>query len=54
MVSPEQAAQIADLSLRTVYRWVEAGTVHFIEDRTQFLICVPGLFAASAKNTKRN
>jgi excisionase family DNA binding protein len=29
MISPEQAARIAGVSLRTIYRWIEAGNVHF-------------------------
>jgi excisionase family DNA binding protein len=39
MVTPEQAAQIAGVSTRTIYRWIEAGAVHFIEDGGRLLVC---------------
>jgi excisionase family DNA binding protein len=44
-VSPEQAAQIAGVSTRTIYRWVEAGTIHFLEDCGHTYVCVPALTA---------
>jgi len=31
MISSEEAAAIAGVSSRTIYRWVEAGRIHFIE-----------------------
>jgi len=31
MLSPEQAAELRGISTRTIYRWVEAGRVHFAE-----------------------
>ncbi|HKS91869.1 MAG TPA: hypothetical protein VJQ83_08065 [Tepidiformaceae bacterium] len=48
MVTPEQAGRIAGVSTRTIYRWVEAEAVHFIEDCGHPLICVPGLFHRTA------
>ena len=32
MLTPEQAAQVAGVSTRTIFRWAESGTVHFIEE----------------------
>jgi hypothetical protein len=43
MVTPEQAGQIAGVSERTIYRWVEAGTIHFLEDSGHTYVCVPAL-----------
>jgi hypothetical protein len=31
MVIPEEAARRAEVSTRTMYRWVDAGRVHFVE-----------------------
>jgi hypothetical protein len=31
MVTPEQAARIAGVNERTIYRWVESGKLHFIK-----------------------
>jgi len=56
MVTPEHAAQIAGVTQRTIYRWVDAATVHFVEDRGSVLICVPALtlHAALASDTTRH
>lgn len=43
MVTPERAAKIAGVSERTIYRWVEGGKLHFIENAGHLLICVPAL-----------
>ena len=48
MVNPEQAAQIAGVTSRTIYRWVEADRVHFTEDCGRLLICVPALSVLTA------
>ena len=41
MITPEQAAAQAAVSVRTIYRWVEAAKVHFIETHEgRLLICV--------------
>ena len=39
MVTPECAAQIAGVSVRTVYRWIEARTIHFREEKGHLFIC---------------
>jgi len=45
MVTPEHAAGITARSVRTIYRWVEAGEVHFIEEPAGVLICVSSLLS---------
>ncbi len=40
LVTPEEAAVLAGVSTRTVYRRVEAGQLHFVEtDAGRLLIC---------------
>jgi hypothetical protein len=43
MVTPEHAAQIAGVTPRTIYRWVDAGCIHFVERSGHLLICFPAL-----------
>ena len=31
MVTPEQAAAVAKVSVRVIFRWMELGAIHFIE-----------------------
>jgi len=31
MIRPEEAARIAGVNTRTIYRWVEEGKIHFSE-----------------------
>ena len=45
MVTPENAAAITARSVRTIYRWVEAGEVHFIEEPGGVLICISSLLS---------
>jgi len=53
MVTPEQAVQIADVSLRTIYRWIEAGSIHFIEGRDRStLICLDSLSSQQTQETE--
>jgi hypothetical protein len=40
MISPEAAAAIAALTVRSIYRLVESGGIHFIEKPDGLLICV--------------
>jgi hypothetical protein len=43
-VTAPEAATIADTSQRTIYRWAEAGRVHFIEpDDDSLLVCFDSL-----------
>ena len=49
-ITPEEAAVLANVSTRTVYRWVEAGRLHFIETaRRAILICPNSLSRARDK-----
>ena len=38
MLTPDQAATIAGLSSRTIYRWIEAREVHFSETSEGYLL----------------
>ena|SRR5262249_36053111 len=48
MVTPELAARMNGVSALTIYRWIEAGAVHFIEDCGYLLICVPTIRHAAS------
>ena len=49
-ITPEEAAVLANVSTRTVYRWVEAGQLHFIETaKRALLICPNSLSRATDK-----
>jgi len=54
MVTPEQAAQIAGVSTRTIYLWLESGAVHFVEDREHLLICVSAISLHKEKRMRRS
>jgi len=44
LVPPERTAVIAGVAVRTINRWVEAGSVHFVEtDSGLLLLCVNSL-----------
>jgi hypothetical protein len=48
MVSPDEAAVIARVSSRTIYRWVEAEKLHFIEtSQGTLLICIGSLLKST-------
>ncbi len=43
-IAPEQAAALANVSVRAIYRGVEQGQLHFVEaNETQLLICLNSL-----------
>lgn len=45
MISPEQAAALVNVTPRTIYRWIEAQLLHFIEESNgRLLICRNSLF----------
>jgi hypothetical protein len=49
-ITPEEAAVRADVNARTVYRWVEAGKLHFIESANQApLICLNSVLRSTDK-----
>jgi len=39
MLNPEEAAAIAQVSTRTIYRWIEAGEIHHVETQECLLVC---------------
>ena len=41
MLTPDQAATIANVSSRTIYRRVEAGEMHYLETAEGFLLICP-------------
>lgn len=50
MVTPEQAAVIARVPLRVIFRWVELGAIHFIEGTDGSLaICLSSLPATGTQ-----
>jgi len=52
MVSPEEAARIVGVTPRTIYRWVDAASIHFVEEDSHVLVCLPALsIHASAPDT---
>ena len=47
-VPPEDAAALAGVSTRTLYRWVEAGQLHLIETAEQSpLLCLNSLLSST-------
>jgi predicted site-specific integrase-resolvase len=44
MITPDQAAMLADVRTRTIFQWVEVGKVHFVETPDgKVLICANSL-----------
>lgn len=44
MLTPEQAALVARVSTRQVFRWLEAGRLHFVETASLSpLVCLASL-----------
>lgn len=53
MVRPEEAARLAGVSTRTIYRWVESERVHFAEDSVGgLLVCLSSLKSGARKGTE--
>lgn len=47
MITPNEAARIAGVSSRTIYRWIEEARIHFIENTSgSILVCAGSLGAA--------
>lgn len=48
MITPDEAAALCEVSTRTVYRWLEQGSIHFSETEAGSLfICLRSLAATS-------
>lgn len=53
MLAPEEAAALCGVSPRTIYRWVEAGRVHFAETPDGRLsVCLASLPEAHAEDRR--
>jgi hypothetical protein len=51
MLAPEEAAEVAGVTVRAVYRWVEEKRVHFIEpDSGRVFVCAESLQALLRSN----
>jgi predicted site-specific integrase-resolvase len=49
MTAPESASHFTAVAPRTIYRWIEAGKVHFVEPSPgAVLICLDSLARAAA------
>jgi hypothetical protein len=47
MLAPEQAAVLAHVPVRMIYRWVETGAIHYREaPNGSLIVCVKSLVAA--------
>jgi len=52
MVKPEEAARLAHISVRTIFRWIEDGCVHFTETFNHgILICPTSIMAMNFDET---
>lgn len=47
LIAPEEAAVLAGTSTRTIYRWVEAGRLHFAETADGKLLVCPNTLPIS-------
>ena len=45
MLTPEEAAVVAAVNARTIYRWTEAGLLHFAETADGLLLVCPASLA---------
>lgn len=52
MLRPEEAATVAGVTARTIYRWVEAGKIHFKETDAGFLLVCFNSLTASGNDEK--
>jgi hypothetical protein len=53
LLAPEQAAALTDVPPRMIYRWVEAGTIHYREEPNgKLTVCVKTLLAAGKEVRK--
>lgn len=46
MVSPETGSRLFGITQREIFRHIESGAVHFVEDRGSLLVCLRSLTAA--------
>lgn len=43
MISADEASALMNVSSRSIYRWIEAGRIHFREDRGGLRVCADSL-----------
>ena len=49
LLSPEQASTVTGIPARSIYRWVEAGTIHYRETANgKLIVCVKTLLILSS------
>jgi hypothetical protein len=54
LVAPDEAAVVTGISTRAIYRWVEAGVIHFLENANgSLLVCLNSFPAAVGANAFR-
>ena len=54
MITPEDAATIAGTCVRTIFRLIEAGTIHYVETPAGTVhVCVVSLLSLHDKDTTR-
>ena len=46
MVLPETGSRVLGVTQREIFRHIESGAVHFVEDRGSLLVCLRSLTAA--------
>jgi hypothetical protein len=48
MITPDEAAALCEVNTRTIYRWLETGSIHFSEIVSEgLLICLSSLAATA-------
>jgi hypothetical protein len=51
MCAAEEAAALSSVPVRQIYRWIECGVVHFVEEPNALLICTTSFTEAVARQT---
>jgi hypothetical protein len=53
LLLPEHASTLTGIAVPTIYRWVEAGTIHYMEaGNGKLTVCIKTLLAAGTKGTE--
>jgi len=51
LITANEAAVRAEVGSRTIYRWIENGNIHFIEDLEVLLVCAASLPVQDGQST---
>ena len=55
MITPDEAAALCEVNTRTIYRWLETGSIHFSEIVSEgLLICLNSLAATNTSQICRH